>query len=152
MILDVKCSNEQLEAKNELKLMEERLLDHPEDKCFEFIPHDDKDNVINFGDSGSLNSLIDTRVSNIYWMNIVSFKTETEKPEDQLNISTTTTTTLTPSTITQQILIQNVKPTNKVINGNVSNTNQVNEVNTVKNETIKNHTQSSLSENSSFEG
>ncbi|CAH8600879.1 unnamed protein product [Schistosoma haematobium] len=140
--------------------------------CFNNQSSAIKHNVVNFGDSGSLNSLIDSRVSNIYWMNIVLFeskylteiakeisdqsktlKTETEKPEDQLNISTTTTTTtLTPSTITKQILIQNVKPTNKVINGNVSNTNQINEVNTVKNETIKNYTQSSLSENSSFEG
>ncbi|CAH8594429.1 unnamed protein product [Schistosoma bovis] len=157
---------------NQSSVIKQRLLDHPEEKCFEFIPHDDKDNVINFGDSGSLNSFIDTRVSNIYWMNIVSFenkylteiakeishqsktlKTETEKPEDLLNISTTATTaTLIPSTITKRILIQNVKPTNKVINSNISNTNQINEVNTVKNEIIKNYTQSSLSENSSFEG
>ncbi|CAI2731118.1 unnamed protein product [Schistosoma spindalis] len=171
----VNCLNEYIEVNNELKLIKEiylnesktmkdcfksqasiiqqRITDYPEEKCLEFIPHNDKNEVINFGDSGYLNSLIDSRVSNIYWINYFSFETETQKPENLLEISTTTTTTtLIPSITTEQMLTQKAKLTAEAINGNTLNKKHNNEINTVQNETMKNHTQFSIIENSSFEG
>ncbi|CAI2731120.1 unnamed protein product [Schistosoma spindalis] len=164
----VNCLNEYIEVNNELKLIKEfvKTIESQENTyqiylnesktmkdCFKSQASIIQHEVINFGDSGYLNSLIDSRVSNIYWINYFSFETETQKPENLLEISTTTTTTtLIPSITTEQMLTQKAKLTAEAINGNTLNKKHNNEINTVQNETMKNHTQFSIIENSSFEG
>ncbi|CAI2731121.1 unnamed protein product [Schistosoma spindalis] len=151
----VNCLNEYIEVNNELKLIKEIYLNESKTMkdCFKSQASIIQHEVINFGDSGYLNSLIDSRVSNIYWINYFSFETETQKPENLLEISTTTTTTtLIPSITTEQMLTQKAKLTAEAINGNTLNKKHNNEINTVQNETMKNHTQFSIIENSSFEG
>ncbi|CAH8607281.1 unnamed protein product [Schistosoma rodhaini] len=166
----IKCSNERLEVQNRLKLLTEIYLNKSKilKDCFNSELLDIENEVINFGDIGYLNSLIDSRIINIYGINRMSFenkylseiakelshqsKTLGTGTQKQGNLLEESTTTLTSSTINEQTLSQKVKPANKVNKRNVLIKKQHNEVDAVQHETILNHTHSSITENSSFEG
>ncbi|CAH8607245.1 unnamed protein product [Schistosoma rodhaini] len=72
----IKCSNERLEVQNRLKLLTEIYLNKSKilKDCFNSELLDIENEVINFGDIGYLNSLIDSRIINIYGINRMSFE------------------------------------------------------------------------------
>ncbi|CAH8616645.1 unnamed protein product [Schistosoma rodhaini] len=165
----IKCSNERLEVQNRLKLLTEIYLNKSKilKDCFNSELLDIENEVINFGDIGYLNSLIDSRIINIYGLNRMSFenkylseiakelshqsKTLGTGTQNQSNLLEESTTTLISSTMNEKTLSQKVKPSNKVNKRNILIKKQHNEVNAVQHETILNNTHSSITENSSTE-
>uniref|UniRef100_A0A5K4FD84 t-SNARE coiled-coil homology domain-containing protein n=1 Tax=Schistosoma mansoni TaxID=6183 RepID=A0A5K4FD84_SCHMA len=153
---------------SELLGIEKMISDYPEENCLEFIPHNDTNEVINFGDIGYLNSLIDSRIINIYGINRMSFENKClseiakeishqsktlnkrnvliKKEHNEVDaVQHETILNHTHSSITKNSLFE-------VNKRNVLIKKEHNEVDAVQHETILNHTQSSITENSSFEG